>query len=391
MNTKQQLIDQLITNPREFTDEKLRELLSLPELNSSDLRSILLRLFDKNNGSIDNDSDAAESWMGKLNKRANKKKNKLFWKRIKKGKTKKIILAEGDSWFEFPIYIKEIIDQLNDNKAYAIKSHAYGGDWISNILYEQQYIEDLSLLKPDVFLISGGGNDIVGNNRLAYLLKRRVNIENDIKEKPIDLTTDLGKLQFSDLCFNNEFYALLKLFELQYHLLFTSIQKSVDKFKDLKIITQGYDYAIPSKSKGFGFNILKAPKPILNLITGTGKWLNTPLLLRGYTNQEEKNAILFGMIERFNNTLISLGKQYKNVYHIDCRGAIDPKKGWNDELHPTSKEFKVIADVYKKCIEGEPDDDNCGGVYSVIDYKKNKEYFKKYDNCDQINSPSLSV
>ena len=361
MTTKEKLIEKLLDNPRQFTDTELNELQNDKNFSAKDLRPILLRLFDKNESSIRNDSQADRGIMGKWNKRSFKKREQLFWKRVNGGRISKLILAEGDSWFEYPIFIAEIIDQLNKRKDYAINSLAYGGDWISNILYEQQYIEKLSIIKPDVFLISGGGNDIVGGHRLAQLVHKRKEIE--ISEE-MDLRSPAGKLAFAEACFNNEFYTLLGLFKLQYRLLFESIKQKTEKFKDLKIITQGYDYAIPSSKKGYGFNIFRLARPLTNFFIGNGKWLNTPLLLRGYVNHAERVAIVYGMIEMFNEMIIAVGKEYKNVYHIDSRGAVNEKNGWYNELHPKSHEFKKIAAVFEKCIESK---DRNKKVYKVME------------------------
>lgn len=348
MAQKEDLIKQLIDNPREFTDDQLDQLAKDESFSSKELRSSLLRLFDIDAEHIRNDSVADKGLLGRWNRKSFMKREKLFWKRIKRGNISKLILAEGDSWFEYPKFISEIIDQLNKRKHYAIHSLAYGGDWIANILFEKQYIEKLSLLKPDVFLISGGGNDIVGGYRLAQLVHNREDVE---KSPFIDITSKKGKLEFSNECFNKEFYRLLKIFALQYKLLFESIKEKTDKFENLKIITQGYDYAIPSTKKGFGLNPFRIFKPITNCLTHNGKWLKMPLLLRGYRDVDEQKAIVFGMIEQFNEMIIKVGAQYKNVYHIDSRGSVDEKKGWYNELHPHSNEFKKIADVFEECIE----------------------------------------
>ncbi|MCP3922492.1 MAG: SGNH/GDSL hydrolase family protein [Desulfobacterales bacterium] len=361
MTPKEKLIKKLLKQPREFTDIELNELLNDESFSAKDLRPILLKLFDKNEDTIKNDSGADKGIMGKWNRKSFRKREKLFWKRINHGKVSKLILAEGDSWFEYPKFITEIIDHLNKRKDYAINSLAYGGDWISNILFEQQYIEKLSLIKPDVFLISGGGNDIVGGKRLAQLVKKRKEIELPVD---IDLNSHEGKFEFSGECFNNEFYTLLRLFRLQYKLLFKSIKLETKKFQDLKIITQGYDYAIPSSKNGFGFNIFRIARPITNYFIGNGKWLNTPLLLRGYNNRKERIAIVHGMIELFNNMIIEVGNEYENVYHIDSRGYVNERNGWYNELHPKSHEFKKIASVFEKCIES---NDVNKKIYKVIE------------------------
>lgn len=355
---KKELIEKLISKPYEFSENDLNQLLE--RVSKKDLKDILLRLFDKNQEL--NNSDADKSFLGKLNKKSQEKRAKEFWKRIKKRNISKVILAEGDSWFEYPKFISEIIDHLNKNKNYAIYSHAYGGDWISNILYESQYIENLSLLKPDVFLISGGGNDLVGGRRLALLLNKRSEI---IVPEGIDLSSHEGKLEFSKIALNNEFFSLIKLFKLQYKLLFKQISlnsKNPKKFKNLKIITQGYDYAIPTSKRGFGLNPFKLLKPLTNWFMNNGQWLNEPILLRQYRERLEKEAIVYGMIDFFNEILVELSIEFDNVYHIDSRNSVNKKKGWYNELHPTSKEFKKISSIYKRCIES---DDKSKKVYVV--------------------------
>ena len=345
MKTKEKLINELIKSPKNFTAKQLNELFELNDFTYKDLRPILLRIFDLNSETILNKSEAEKGFLGKLNKLSRKKREKLFWKKIKKGTYSKIILAEGDSWFEYPIFIKDIIDHLNKSKKdYAISSIAYGGDWIANILYEQEYIEKLSLLKPDIFLISGGGNDIVGDFRLAQLISRRKDISIPATNR---LQTIEEKIDYANICLNKEFFSLLNLFKLQYKLLFKSIQQNTDKFKKVRIITQGYDYAIPSTKIGFGII-----RPIINMTTGNGKWLKLPLNLNGY-KKNEQISIVTGMIHHFNEMLIDVGAEYENIYHIDSRGFVDSKKGWYDELHPKSDEFKKIAKVFEKCIESE--------------------------------------
>ncbi len=357
MPSKVELIESLIKSPREFSDDEFDALFRQKDISFSDLRPMLLRIFDMNEGTIKNASEADIGMLGRFNKRSRKHREKLFWKKIRKGDYSKIILAEGDSWFEYPLFISDIIDQLNKSRRnYAINSLAYGGDWIANILYEQEYIEKLSLLSPDVFLISGGGNDIVGGYRLAQLVDRRSEVPAIIEA---DLTTSEGKVRFADICLNKEFFGLMKLFKLQYKLLFKSIEEETKKFKNLKVITQGYDYAIPGSKIGFGFI-----RPIVNKLTNNGIWLETPLLLRGYRNEKEQKAVVFGMIYHFNEMLIDVGREYENVYHIDSRGAVDEKKGWYDELHPKSKQFKRIASVFEECIEST---DKNKKIYKVSD------------------------
>jgi len=87
---------------------------------------------------------------------------------------------EGDSWFEYPIFLKDITDNLMDSENLAIYSIASGGDWVANMIANHQYQFEYLKLKPDVFIISGGGNDILGDNRLASF----------VNYKPIDINSE---------------------------------------------------------------------------------------------------------------------------------------------------------------------------------------------------------
>lgn len=130
-------------------------------------------MFDQNEKSLLEASDATTGSIGGANRLSTKKRRAVFKHKINNGFRKdgnKIILAEGDSWFLFPFFIKDIVDHLIDKEDCAVYSMAYGGDWLTNIIYEGKYVEEVSLLSPDVFLISGGGNDLVGSYRIACMV-----------------------------------------------------------------------------------------------------------------------------------------------------------------------------------------------------------------------------
>ena len=81
------------------------------------------------------------------------------------------IVIEGDSWFEHPI-IKDTFDWLSEKLQgkYALYSLAHGGDWLMNIIRDGKYISELPIIKPEVLLLSGGGNDLVDYNRLSLMV-----------------------------------------------------------------------------------------------------------------------------------------------------------------------------------------------------------------------------
>jgi hypothetical protein len=366
---KEKLIIKLLKDPAGFTEEDLDHLLR-PEnpherITTVELSKITRRIFDINDRSILNRSDASEGLMGKLNRRSKRKRNNDYFRMIKNGfradPGNKVILAEGDSWFEFPVFIRDIIDWLKKRKDYAIYSLAYGGDWLSNIMYQGEYIEGLPVHDPDVFLISGGGNDMVGDNRLTTMLVNPVKnpeklskISNefiDYVAKHTDNTAEANEILEGKPYLTGEFTSFINVIRLQYELMFSNIFR---KYPNLKIITQGYDFACPDPEIHFGINLRYWHQPLLNKIVGTGKWLYQPLMLKGITDRELQRKIVKTMIFEFNETLVKIAEKpdYPNVFHIDCRGVCRNRNDWYDELHPKPYVFHKIAQKYEHCIDG---------------------------------------
>ncbi len=321
----------------------------IKSLKKFDFRPLINRIFDMNEDFNLNKSEANKGILGWLNKRGRKRKNRVFKRKIfNKKKTPKVIIAEGDSWFEHPL-LKDILDWVIKIYDCPIYSLADGGDWIGNILYTGDYIHELSLYLPDAFLISGGGNDLVGNNRLALMVKKMNQVDvnfdgNDTLLKNTYINDGISKeiahrIVLGRKFLNKDFWALINVFRFQYALIFHNIETS-GKFPNMKIITQGYDYPIPSSNRSH----------IIRKFMRNGKWLDKPLNIRGIYDNVHKTAIMTTMIHEFNEMLIDIGKDRKNVYHIDSRGYAKPSY-WFDELHLKSKYNKRIAETYIDCIE----------------------------------------
>lgn len=367
--TKTNLIKKLLKNPSGFSEADLDQLLrpELPggKITAQELVRITRRIFDINENTILNRSDAGAGMIGRLNKRSKRKRNNTYFGKIRGGfranPDNKVILAEGDSWFEFPIFVKDIIDWLKKREDYAIFSLAYGGDWLANIMYQGEYVEGLPVHDPDVFLISGGGNDMVGGNRLTTMIVNLARNKNQLNPPSNEyihyVRLKLGNtLEANDILegkpyLTSEFTSFINVIRLQYELMFSSI---FTKYPDLKIITQGYDYAIPDPRIHFGFNLRNWHQPLLNYFTGTGKWLYQSFMLKGITEPELQRKIVRTMIFDFNEMMvkIAMNTDYPNLYHIDCRGVCSERDNWYDELHPKSQIFRKIAQKYQDCIDG---------------------------------------
>ncbi len=167
---KCELINKLVNSPNRFTPTDMNNLFKMG-LSDFEVKTITKYVFEKNGFVFPNHSDAEENILGSLNKSSNAAKMRKYHRRIKNGvkdKGWKVIFVEGDSWYEYPWFIREITDQLNKRRnKFAIYSIAYGGDWLSNMLYNMTFLNDLPKVSPDVYLLSGGGNDMVGSFQIA--------------------------------------------------------------------------------------------------------------------------------------------------------------------------------------------------------------------------------
>jgi metacaspase-1 len=103
-----------------------------------------------------------------LNDRANHRRLAAYKARMESGWKSVKLLAEGDSWFLYPILLKDIIDNLSAD--YAIYSMAAAGDTLENMVRSTAHFEALiAEHKFDGFLLSAGGNDIAGDLLRTYL------------------------------------------------------------------------------------------------------------------------------------------------------------------------------------------------------------------------------
>lgn len=358
------LLNQMLEAPLTFTSTDFEKLIaSYKSLDGiynvkdalMDFRECVRRIYDLNEDRLRDTSNANTGLLGKLNRRSTDKRQKAYFKRVENQKPDKKyirIYAEGDSWFLFPTFVKDIIDWLEENDNYLIYSDAYGGDWITNILYEGQYIEALTSHLPDVFLVSGGGNDLVGNSRMTVMVS---NSPNQPSKHTSETLSHIKDEQERNLILSaqpyitKDFYAFIWTMKAQYTLLFKGLYENTKKFKNMITITHGYAYPYPKKGNNFSWRY--PLQPIVNSFLETGQWLFRPLMIRGILNPELQRAIVVAFIYEFNEMLVGVANSFPKVHHIDCRDIPKKQDDWYDELHLKSHKFEEIAFRYKQLIE----------------------------------------
>ena len=219
-----------------------------------------------------------------------------------------VLVCEGDSWFEYPFFLQDIIDHLM--RDYAVLSLAGAGHHLIEMVANDEYTEAITQEKPDFFLISGGGNDMLHSGRLRDFL----------------LTYQDG-MQAVDLLDRPALNGFLQTIIGNYRTLLSNVTQS---FPQLTILAHGYDYVLPRDK---------------------GTWLGGPLTQRQVPS-ELWNDVLELLIDEFNGALKTLEALFPTrFYHIDCRGRVGSQKNrWHDELHPKNAGYGRVASRFAERI-----------------------------------------
>ncbi len=334
---------------------------------------VFRRTFDMN--VVPDESGADAGVIGDLNRMERKARLDAYLKAVRNRSCagRAILVAEGDSWFQFPgrwfvpvfgtrwIHVdavKDILDHLIASKRYCVHSLAAGGDWLIKMLRANDYVEPLSQIEPDVFLLSGGGNDLLGDGRVANMTLHKRSVVPLSGRHAELLAARLKAIEGRHVVFDRATYesglvflskafiSFLNLLLVQYFVFFDGLARS--KLAGMSVVTHGYDFALPTRKSTAR---LISMRRLVNKLMGSGKWLWVPLEQKRLAD-DEKRAVVYAMITEFNELLVALAQSPRlpHVYHVDCRGIATSQKDWYDEIHLTSKAFKRAASLFDVCI-----------------------------------------
>jgi len=271
---------------------------------------------------IPNHSEATEGVMGALNKRAHRRRKKRFEdRRFHPSFGGVTLVAEGDSWFQHPYPGRmDVIQWLNERQdKYAIRCQSYAGDWIAQM---REVLDTTLNLIEDVdakaFLLSGGGNDMVGKPGIGHLFRK-------YKEgKPPSYYLGLA--------------ADRRLGELK-RLYVDIIERVSARFPGLPILVHGYAHPFPGVNR--------------HVSSGWAAWIQPSLEDdAGFKDMPKlQRAVVRLAMDRFNDMLEALADAYPNVHYIDCRKLVDRREHWVDELHPTDSRWKAVAEAFEDKLD----------------------------------------
>lgn len=248
------------------------------------------------------------------------------------------LLAEGDSWFDYPWH--DVLSELEDNHGFDVDSVSHRGDRIEDMAYNTGQLVPLvrklekmirSNKTPKAILISGGGNDVAGESFAALL--------NHAKSGSPGLNQQVVS-GFLDVRIRSAYITILSaVTEITNRQLGYSVP----------ILLHGYDYAV---ADGRGYLGGWGPLP--------GPWLEPGFREKGYEDPHQRQQIVTQLIDRLNEMLASLGNVngLGHVRHLDLRGTLKNDNTytdwWDNELHPTKRGYRAIAAKYAEALSSLP-------------------------------------
>lgn len=245
--------------------------------------------------------------------------------------TEPVLVAEGDSWFDYSPAGLDVISCLKIFFGYKIYNVSKAGDTLDNMAWGTSFDqrrwqrdrppleETLAAIerhRASVVLFSGGGNDIAGDELLNFLNHK---------------TSGLPALRQDYTNF------MLKEYFLR---IFQYISQEIwKKNVNIHIILHGYGYPIPDgraviRLMGFSF---------------IGPWLRPALVAKGYEQRLEQEQIIRKLIDDFNLMLEKFAATDSRLHYIDLRPLISDSD-WENELHLKNSGYRRIAASFDQVI-----------------------------------------
>lgn len=241
-----------------------------------------------------------------------------------------VLVAEGDSWFDYFPAGLDVISCLKQFFGYTIYNVSQAGDTLDNMAWGTKFdprrwqrdrppleetLTAIERYRPSVVLLSGGGNDIAGDELLSFL---------NHKTSGLPALRDYTKF-------------MLKEYFLQ---VFQYIAREIwQKDANIQIILHGYGYPIPDgravvRILGFSF---------------VGPWLRPALVAKGYEQRAEQKQIMRQLIDDFNFMLEGFAATDSRLHYLDLRSLI-LDSDWSNELHLKNSSYRRVAGEFDRLI-----------------------------------------
>jgi hypothetical protein len=244
--------------------------------------------------------------------------------------TKGWLIAEGDSWFDYPG--TDILDALQQT-AYDVESVARAGDRVEMMAFGRGQLDQFAAPVekvignghvPKAILLSGGGNDIAGSE-FGFLINHAGSPKQGFNSSVVQGVID-------ERIHDSYVWIIQTITDL--------CQKMLKQ--KVRIVVHGYGYPVPD-----GTGVLGGWGPL------PGPWLRPGFIEKGFNSLADNTTMMHSLIDRFNTMVQGVAASFGHVRYADLRPLLPATKSvWANELHPKENGFKLAAQEFVKAIEG---------------------------------------
>jgi hypothetical protein len=313
-------------------DEEIARYLTVDAEGSAPFDPLVIPDPDK----VEMDAEAAfevESALDWANCVSRWRRQQTFRRRIAEGegRHRPVLVSEGDSWFQFPFLIKDVIDQLGAE--HLIWSLDAAGDTADNMVNRRaEYMDGLREQKANNvkgFLFSAAGNDVIGQDALGNPVLASL-------VKPFQAGKDAA--WHIDMAHLSE---VLRFLETAYRKVVATI-RAEPGFERLPIFVHGYDYAIPGGFPG---------DPRHPSWAKQDQWLGRPLRDKGIEDLALQRGIIRVLLDSLYDMLFKVAgtSAQTRVFVVDVRNTLKLET-WADEIHGTDEGFRLVGKKFAKVI-----------------------------------------
>lgn len=267
------------------------------------------------------------------------------------------VLAQGDSWFAFPLPVFEgprnLIQAIAPRKPTVAIDLAIVGDTAENMAQGERFAQMRAILaggggeepiRVAAILLSAGGNDLI--DRIADLVgtvtravKRAAAGRGSAAMQAAQQEAQRRVLQAVTTGEATQIYD-----DVVTHLRTLIAARDGGPSAAAPVVLHGYAHVTPRDA------------PALRLPIKVGPWIWAKLSPLGYT-QAQQQEIAARVIDEFNRRLAALHHEAAGVHVLDLRrlqapggplpaadpGWLDPTPFWHDEIHLNREGWKCVA------------------------------------------------